>query len=130
MAILLLLQIALYVAGILLLRDSRIFDIIKVIFTILSVLSVVWIVGSKSNPGYKIGWIILILALVPFGALAYILLGGNKMSGFNQRRLRVMDRRMRHYLGGECERSRSLAVLVSEEASCTARYLERTSVLP
>lgn len=130
MAILLLLQIALYVAGILLLRDSRIFDVIKVIFTILSVLSVVWIVGSKSNPGYKIGWIILILALVPFGALAYILLGGNKMSGFNQRRLRTMDRRMRHYLGGECERSRSLAVLVSEEASCTARYLERTSYCP
>ena len=130
MCVLLLLQIALYIAGILLLRDSRIFELIRTVFLVLSVLSVVWIVGSRTNPGYKIGWIILILALIPFGSLAYLLLGGNRMSSFNQKRLRTMDRRMRQHLGQECCRSDSLGQLVSEDAACMARYLERTSNCP
>lgn len=130
MCVLLLLQIALYAAGILLLRDSQIFGLVRTAFMILSVLSVVWIVGSNTNPGYKIGWIILVLALVPFGSLAYVLLGGNRMSPFNQRRLRIMERRMRQHLGRECERSRSLAALLGEDAGCLARYLEKTSFCP
>lgn len=130
MCILLVAQIALYAAGILLLRDSEFFHYIRTLFLILSVLAVVWIVGSKSNPGYKMGWIILVLALVPFGSLAYILLGGNRMSPFNQRRLRTMERKMRQHLGSECERSDSLASLLGEDAGCMARYLERTSWCP
>ena len=130
MCILLLLQIAMYAAGILLLRDSQIFGYVRTVFMLLSILSVVWIVGSKSNPGYKMGWIILVLALVPFGSLAYLLLGGNRMSPFNQRRLRTMERRMRQHLGEECERSRSLASLLGEDAGCMARYLEKTSYCP
>jgi len=130
MCVLLLLQLGLYAAGILLLRDSELFGIVRTIFVALSVLSVVWIVGSRSNPGYKMGWIIIVLALVPFGSLAYILLGGNRMSPFNQRRLRTMERRMRQHLGAECERSASLASLLGEDAGCMARYLERTSWCP
>lgn len=130
MAVMLILQIALYVSAFLLLRETRYYDLVVAVLMVLTIFAVLWIIGSQSNPGYKIGWIILVLALIPFGSLAYLLLGGNRMSAFNQRRLRTMDRRMRQHLGSECERSVSLAALMGEDAGCMARYLERTSYCP
>ena len=104
-------QIVLYVLGLLWLQDTQYYGVYWGIALTLSVLAVLWIVGNSSNPGYKIGWIIIVLALIPFGSLAYLLLGGNHLSWFNQRRLRTMERRMRQQLGGECDKSSSLALL-------------------
>lgn len=126
-AVLIIAQIILYGAGLLVLRDSAYYKTVEWLFLVLSVLSAAWIVGDKSNPGYKIGWIIIVLGLMPFGSLAYLLLGGNHLSAFNQRRLRSMERKIKKNLGGECGRSAALGELMGEDAACMARYLEQTT---
>ena len=123
-------QIVLYVLGLLWLQDTQYYGVYWGIALTLSVLAVLWIVGNSSNPGYKIGWIIIVLALIPFGSLAYLLLGGNHLSWFNQRRLRTMERRMRQQLGGECDKSSSLALLEGPDAGRMAAYLEQTVNCP
>ena len=129
-AVLIIAQIILYGAGLIVLRDSVYFDRVEWLFLTLSILAAMWIVGSKTNPGYKIGWIIIVLGLMPFGSLAYLLLGGNHLSKFNQRRLKTMERKIRKNLGAECGRSASLGELLGEDAACMARYLEQTTHCP
>ena len=129
-AVLIIAQIVLYMAGLVVLRDSVYFDRVEWLFLVLSVLAAMWIVGSRSNPGYKIGWLIIVLGLMPFGSLAYLLLGGNHLSAFNQRRLRSMERKIRKNLGGECGRSACLGELMGEDAACMAHYLEQTTHCP
>ncbi len=123
-------QIGLYAMGLLWLRGSRFYAVFMGVSIILSVVALLWIIGSSSNPGYKIGWIIMVLVLVPLGSLGYLLLGGNHLSRFNQRRLGTMERKIAQQLGPECERSRSLAQLEGEDAGCMARYLEQTAHCP
>lgn len=54
---------------------------------------VVYLVSSRTNPAYKIAWLILILAFPVAGVSIYLFLGGNKLSRREKRRmsgLRVM----------------------------------------
>ena len=60
----------------------------------ISIAAVLWIVNDRSNPGYKLGWIIIVLIAPVVGGLLYLLLGGNRLSRRNQRRLRVMQYKM------------------------------------
>ena len=66
--------------GIIIWRFSSYFVIFDVIFTFLSVLVALHIVNGRSNPVYKIAWIIPILTFPVFGGLFYILLGGIGLS--------------------------------------------------
>lgn len=129
-ASMLLLQLAFYVTLLVSLRDSVYFPLINGVLVALSILIMLWIVVNRSNPGYKIGWIIIVLVCMPFGAVAYLLLGGNEMSGYNKRRLKVMDEKVRRYLGPDCCRSDQLAVLAGEDAGRMARYLEQGASCP
>ena len=47
---------------------------ISVIFTVISLLAVLWIINRDDNPAYKVAWIILIMALPILGGLFSILL--------------------------------------------------------
>lgn len=130
MVVLILLQILLYVVGFFALRGSLAYSVLNGIMLILSFFAVIWIIGDKSNPGYKIGWIIIVLLLVPFGGIAYVLLGGNHLSRRGQKRLRAMEQRMQKYLGPDCNRADAAAVLMGGDAGCLVRYLEKTSFCP
>ena len=46
----------------------------------LSIAIVFIIINNKSNPSYKIAWIIPVLIFPIFGGLFYLLYGGNKLS--------------------------------------------------
>ena len=127
-AVLIIAQLILYFVLLALLREVS--PLVGVILVAMSAFLVLWIVGGKSNPGYKIGWIIIVMVLMPFGPLAYALLGGNRLSSFNQRRLRTMERKIRKNLGDECVRAASLGELMGEDAACMARYLEQTTCCP
>ena len=129
-AVMLLMQIAFY--GLLLstLRDSELFPLVNWILVGLSWLLVIWIVCNRSNPGYKIGWIIIVLVFMPFGALTYFLLGGNEMSAYNKRRLAVMERKVKANLSGDCDRAERLADAAGADAGCMARYLEQAACCP
>ena len=129
-AALILMQAALYTAVLIALRDSEVYTVVNTVLLVLSLVAVFWILGDDSNPGYKIGWIILVLGLVPFGGIAYLTLGGNHLSRRNQRKLRAMERRMHRYLGGECSRAAALGAVLGQDAARMAGYLEHTSSCP
>lgn len=130
MVVLILMQVALYAAAYFSLRGSAAYDVLNIIMTLLSIIAVLWIVSDESNPGYKIGWIIIILAFIPFGGVAYAVLGGNHLSRHDQRKLQAMERRVRQQLGADCNRSGALGQLLGEDAGRMASYLERTSSCP
>lgn len=67
---------------------SRWFTMIMNIFTWSAVIA---IVSKRTDPGYKIAWIIPILALPVFGILFYLLFGGNRLSRRLKRRMRDVE---------------------------------------
>ena len=69
-AVLIVAQIVLYAAGLVVLRDSVYFDRVEWLFLVLSVLAAMWIVGSRSNPGYKIGGVATTCPPLTSGACA------------------------------------------------------------
>ena len=130
MLVLIALQAATYVVLLTYLQGSKYYAVFNIVMSVLSVAVVLRIVSDRSNPGYKIGWIIVVLALVPFGAVAYLLLGGNHLSQFNQRRLRNMEVLVRGELGRECGRANTLGQMEGEDAGSMARYLEQAACCP
>ena len=129
-AVLIVVQLGFYGFALSRLQNFPYYDMIHGAFLVLSILVVVWIVASKSNPGYKISWIIMVLGLMPFGSLAYLLLGGNHLSDFNQKRLRIMEDKICQNLGEECHRSGAMTQLIGSDAACMANYLEQVAHCP
>ncbi len=93
-----------------------------------SVLAVLWIIGSKSNPAYKIAWIIPILVFPIFGGLFYLLFGGSHLGKRTKAKMSSLNREMRKELSGDFK-AESLAAL-GEEAVLHAHYLERSALAP
>ena len=73
--ILLLAQIALLVT--IIVKFSRYFSLFYGICLIISIVSVIVIISNKSNPSYKIAWIVPIILLPVFGGLFYLMFGQN-----------------------------------------------------
>ena len=95
---------------------------------VLSIFTVLWIVGTKSDPGYKIAWIIPILAIPIFGGLIYLMFGGNRLSGRVRRKMKGMEDKMTEVLGPDFKADALLER--GEDAVHQARYLERVAHCP
>lgn len=67
---------------------SRYFVLFYIINAILSLFLVLYIVNSNANPGYKIAWIIPIMAFPIFGLLLYSLFGGNQLTKRQKEKLK------------------------------------------
>lgn len=61
-------------------KFSSYFVYFYAICTLLSVIAVLKVLTGRSNPAYKIAWIIPIMLFPIFGGLIYLLFGGNKSS--------------------------------------------------
>ena len=61
-------------------RFSSYFFIFDIIFMVISVLVVLYILNRKSDPTYKIAWIIPITFFPVLGGLFYLMFGGAKLS--------------------------------------------------
>ncbi len=83
---------------------------VSIALTVLSWLAVIAIVSNRTDPGYKIAWIIPILAFPVFGIIVYLLFGGNRLSRRLQRRLHDVQQIHQDNL------SQSIDVLRREEA--------------
>lgn len=94
----------------------------------LSIFAVFWIVGRRSDPAYKIAWIVPILIFPIFGGLFYLLFGGNKLSRRTRRSMEGLDQKMREVLGPDFK-AETLTSL-GEDAVLQARYLERMARCP
>ena len=97
-ALLLLLQAAFFVATIL--RFSEYFLYVYLFCVLLSLFAVLHIINKKSDPGYKIAWIVPILLVPMFGGLFYLLCGGNGLSQQARKKMEGMDRHMVNALAG------------------------------
>ena len=76
---------------VLLLRFEDYFVYFYGVSIVVSVAMVLYIVSNRSNPAYKIAWIVPILVAPVFGGMLYLLFGGNKLSRREQRRLIEME---------------------------------------
>ena len=61
---------------------------------VISIIVVILIVNSKSNPSYKIMWIIPVLIFPVFGSLFYLLLGGKKLSKKERDKMAAKTKKM------------------------------------
>lgn len=93
-----------------------------------SILAVLWIIGSSSNPAYKIAWIIPILAFPIFGGIFYLMFGGSHLGKRTKRRLQSIEEEMQQELAGDFQAD-SLAPL-GQDAVIQARYLETYALCP
>ena len=120
--VVLLLIVQVTVLAVMMVRFSSYFIYFYWFCILLSILSVLWILSNRSDPGYKIAWLIPILLLPVFGGLVYLLFGGNRLSARIRRKMQGMDRRMRNTLAPDFKAE--LLESVGADAVNQSRYLE------
>lgn len=76
---------------------------ISALFTIVSLLAVLWIINRGENPAYQMAWIIFILVFPLLGGLFYLFVGNKQPSKKMRRKL-------------EAEQKRTKDALIQEEA--------------
>ena len=118
-----------FLLGFLMIKFSDYFVYFYWFCLVLSAIAVLIIVSNRSDPGYKIAWIIPILVFPLFGGLGYLIFGGNRLSRRKRRKLRMMDEDMQRVLDGDCKAEEVQRVLGSR-AAYQSRYLERTAHCP
>ena len=99
------------------------------LFYVLSILYVYYLVSKDDNASYRIGWILVILMIPPFGAFLYMLWGDKKPSKKLHGKLNLSYLVMEKHLEGDEEANDKLAE-VSQRAVATARYIKKTSRYP
>ena len=87
-----------------------------------------WIITNRSDPAYKIAWIIPVLAFPVFGGVLYLLIGGNRVSYRTKRKMQHIERKMIKVLSPDFQADRLEAL--GEDAAGQARYLERWASCP
>lgn len=97
--------------------------------TVLSWVTVIVIMSSRTNPSYKIAWIVLILAFPVAGITIYLLLGGNKASSRENRKMQQITAGTAMYLPQDEEVLRELS-LSGSAAHNHARYLLNAAHYP
>lgn len=122
-----LLQIAFLLAGMLWLQEYRVW--IRTGLTILTWLAVIFIMSGRSNPSYKIAWIVLILAFPVAGLTIYILFGGNRTSRRSNHRLAPSELTVLEHLRQDPAPMRTLSSLPGP-AYNHARYLFNSANYP
>ncbi len=105
------------------------YNIIWLVFTVLGFLYVIYLVCKDENASYRIGWILLILILPPFGTFLYMLWGDKKPGRRLRKRLLASYEEFEQHLDGEETAYKALEEK-NPRAAATARYLNKTSHYP
>lgn len=121
--------VQLMVLLIMLLRFNEYYTEFQTVCSLLSLIIVIAIVGDRSNPAYKIAWIIPIMLFPIFGWLLYLLFGGNKLSKRARKKLQSIDRIMQEELKDACG-DKTMEHVTGEDAGHMARYIERVAHCP
>lgn len=88
-----------------------------------------YIVNQRSNPGYKIAWIIPVLVIPVFGTLAFLLFGCGQPSRSAMRRIKKMEDRLKKELPPSPDISEEIRAL-NEDAYNQAHYIENFASSP
>ncbi len=73
---------------------GRFFAIYYAVTIVIGFAFVLRIITRRENPGYKIGWIVLVLLLPPFGVAVYLVFHGNTASARMKRKMADINGRM------------------------------------
>ena len=95
---------------------------------LLSLLITLGIINSKSNPAYKIAWLIPILLFPVFGGLVYLLFGSDRTGRYLRKKLRGIGTEMDNVIG-EAHR-RSGAEELPPDAANQSRYISHCAYCP
>lgn len=95
---------------------------------LISFLAMLWIIGNRMEPAYKIAWLIPILLMPVFGGIFYLLSGGSGVSERTRRKLHNIAHRSRETLAGDFRADQ--LVQEGEDAAGQARYLEQYACCP
>lgn len=122
-----LLQILFVLSGVLWLREY--WHWVQTGMTILSWVVVLSIMTGRSNPSYKIAWILLILAFPVAGLTIYLLFGGNKVSRRESRKMGRVELLVTQNLR---QKPQTMRLLETEDRQAWnhARYLLSASRYP
>ena len=80
------------------LRFEKYSDIFSTVLLLLTIPILLYIISDRTNPSYKIAWIIPIMAFPVFGVTMYIMFGGNRLSRRLKEKLLVSEKILRHCL--------------------------------
>ena len=95
----------------------------------ISICVVLWIVGNRSNPAYKIAWLIPILAFPVFGGILYLLFGGHHLSARTRRKMQGVNATAREAMGADQGAMARLEQL-DRNAANQSRYIKYASDCP
>lgn len=126
-SLLILLQLGVLLVG--LLRFSTYWKYFNLVLTLIGVVAILVIISDKTDPSYKIAWIIPILAMPLFGTMLYLLFGGNRLSARIKRKMASFEQVLRGALHADPDTDARLAA-ASTDAARQARYLTGTSFGP
>lgn len=84
-----LVQISIIVLGILYIRDY--YPYVYLGFLVVSIIIVLSIIANRSNPSYKIAWLVLILIFPVFGGFMYLMFGNKKMNRRSKKMVSKMN---------------------------------------
>ncbi len=102
---------------------------VSAVFRILSILIILFIIIKEDNSAYKIGWIVLIMAVPLFGGLFYLFFGNKRPT----RRLRgQLEKEHRRLISGLSQDADVMAEIRNRDARVagTGHYLYRKSDFP
>ncbi len=99
------------------------------LFTIVSILVVIYILNSKSDPAYKIAWIIPIMLFPIFGGLFFLMFGGAGLSSRMKRSMTLISEKMKECLSQNEETVKSLFE-ENKIAYNQVKYIERYTMCP
>jgi len=108
---------------------SNYFAVFYGIFALISLIAVMIIVNSRTNPAYKIAWIIPIMLFPIFGGLFYLMFGGNKTSRRSKRKMELISQKTTEALGQNQDILDQLDK-VNQGAANQARYIYDYSYYP
>lgn len=122
-----LLQILFVVAGMDWLREY--WHWVRIAMGVISWVAVLTIMTGRSNPSYKMAWVVLILAFPVAGITIYLLFGGNRISDRENRRMARVEVMVAQHLR---QNERVMQSLEKTDVSAWnhARYLLASSRYP
>lgn len=93
-------------------------ELFSTLFKLFSVAVVLYIISKVDVPGYKIGWIILILLFPLFGGLLFLLLGENRPAKYLRKRLEAGSENHDLYMAQDAETLDALRERLPRVACC------------
>lgn len=90
------------------------------------------IINNKSNPAYKIAWLLPIVVMPIIGGIFYLVLGGNKPSRWKHKKVSRIEWQMRQSLAPPKDYAPLLSAIAAddEDAALQSRYIATSSFCP